>query len=276
MFLHRLQEAVHSGAQLIHELLDFLVAGAAFERLPQRLLGAAQTGLRVRDVAVLDADRHLPEPLGDFAQIVVGLGANERPEDRAQPKIDAGVWRKFFRRHRQGVERGGDERAGAGVKRQIAPLLDQRARQRLGKNAFGKAEGERFAVAFVAGLVAGDKGHRHFGPGPGMVGEILDGLPGSAFGARLRQHQRELGRTEQRTSGIAFRPRIVLACEGGARLGDPIIVFKPVGQKQRAARLLLGILGERDRRRLVGNDIERPGQIVADAAQSRGCLSSRS
>ncbi len=178
--------------------------------------------------------------------------------------------REFFRRHRQRVERGGDERAGAGIKRKIAPLLDQRARQRLGENAFGKAERERFAFAFVAGFVAGDKRHRHFGAGPGMVGEVLDGLPDAAFGARLRQHQRELGRTEQRTSGIAFRRRLVLARKGRARLGDPIIVLEPVGQQERAARLLLGILGERDRRRLVGNDVERPGQVFTDAAQSRG------
>ena len=60
LLLHRLQIAIHGGAQLIHQLLDFLIAGAAFERLAQRLLGVAQTGLGVGNVAVLDADRHLP------------------------------------------------------------------------------------------------------------------------------------------------------------------------------------------------------------------------
>ena len=63
--------------------------------------------------------------------------------------------------------------------------------------------------------------------------------------------------------------RLVLARERRLRFGDAVIVFEAVGQKQRAARLLLGILGERNRRRLVGNDVERPGQIVAGAVQRR-------
>ena len=98
LLLHRLHEAIHRRTQLIHQLLDFLIAGAALERLPQRLLGVAQTGLRVGNVAVFDADRHLPQPRGDFAQIVVALGADQRPEDRTQTEIDAGVGREFFRR----------------------------------------------------------------------------------------------------------------------------------------------------------------------------------
>ena len=42
LLLHRLHEAVHGGAQLVHQLLEFLVAGAAVERVAQRFLGAAQ------------------------------------------------------------------------------------------------------------------------------------------------------------------------------------------------------------------------------------------
>ena len=37
-----LHEAVHGRAQLIHELLDLLVAGAAFKRVAQRLFGSAE------------------------------------------------------------------------------------------------------------------------------------------------------------------------------------------------------------------------------------------
>ena len=48
-------------------------------------------GLRVGNVAVLDADRHRPQPRHHVAQIVVGLGAHQRPEDRAQSEIDAGA-----------------------------------------------------------------------------------------------------------------------------------------------------------------------------------------
>ena len=50
---HRLHEAIHRRAQLIHELLDLVVAGAAIERLLQRILGVAQRVLRIGNIAVL-------------------------------------------------------------------------------------------------------------------------------------------------------------------------------------------------------------------------------
>ena len=276
LLAHRLHVAIHRGAQLVHELLEVLLAGAALERLAQRLLGVAQRRLRVGNVAVLEADRHRPQPPDDVAQIVVGLGANQRPEDRAQPEIDAGVGRELLRRHRQRVERGDDERSRIGVEREIAPLLDQRLRQRLGEDALGQAQRERLALALVAALVAGDERHHHFGAGPGMIGQILDGLADAVAGARLRQDQREIGRAEQRTPALALCRRLVLAHKGRLRLGHPVIVFDAVGQKERAAPLLFGIFGERDGRRLVGDDVERPGQVVADAAQRRGAGSRRS
>ena len=229
LLLHRLQEAVHRRAQLIHQLLDLFIAGAAFERLAQSFLGVAQIGLRIGNVAVLDGDRHLPQPRRHVAQIVVGLGANERPEDRTQSEIDAGVGREFFRRHGQRIERGGDERPSAGVERQIAPLFDQRARQRLAEQPLGKAERERFALALIAGFVVGNERHDHFGAGPGMIGQILDGLADAVLGARLRQDQREIGRTEQRMR-LPFRSRFLLAGKGRPRLDDPVIVFQPVRQ----------------------------------------------
>ena len=229
LLLHRLHEAVHRRAQLIHELLDLLVAGAAFERLAQRLLGIAQRGLGVGNVAVLDADRHRPQPRRHVAQIVVGLGVNERPEDRTQAEIDAGVGRELFRRQRQRVERGDDERTRPGIEREIAPLFDQRPRQRLGEHALGQAEGERLAVALVAALVAGDQRHHHVGAGPGMVGQILDGLADAFLGARLRQDQREIGRpVERMRPGAVCRGR-VFAGKRGLRLGHPVIVLEAVG-----------------------------------------------
>ncbi len=231
-----------------------------------------RSGLGVGNVAVLDADRHLPQPRGHLAQIVVGLGAHQRPEDRAQPEIDAGVGRELFRRHGERIERGGDQRPRAGIEREIAALLDQRPRQRLGEDALGQAERERLALALVAAFVAGDERHHHFGAGPRMIGQILDGLADAVFGARLRQHQREIRRPVERVrarrcclAGSDF------ARECRLRFGHAVIVFEPVGQQQRAAILLLGILGERDRRRLVGNGVERPGQIVAGAAQASPC-----
>ena len=69
---------------------------------------------------------------------------------------------------------------------------------------------------------------------------------------------------------LALPGTIILARKSRLRLGHPVIVLDPVGQQQRTAALLLGILGERDGRRLVGNGVERPGHVVADAAQGRG------
>jgi hypothetical protein len=201
------------------------------------------------------------------AQIVVGLGAHQRPVDAAQPQICAGLGREFFRRQRQRVERGEDERPRIGVEREIAALLDQRPRQRLGEDALGQAQCERLALADIAAFVAGDQRHLDFGAGPGMIGQILDGLGDAGAGARLRQDQREIGRPEQWMRAFAVGVVIVLAGKRRLRLGHPVIVFEPVGQQQRAAALLLGILGQFDGRRLVGDDIERPGQIVAGAAQ---------
>ena len=57
---HGLHEAVHRRAQLVHQRLDLVVAGAAFERLLQRVFGVAQRVLRGGNVAVLQPDRHLP------------------------------------------------------------------------------------------------------------------------------------------------------------------------------------------------------------------------
>ena len=50
---------------------------------------------------------------------------------------------------------------------------------------------------FVAGLVARGQYHRHVDAGPGMLGQILRGLPDAIAGARLRQHQREVGRARR-------------------------------------------------------------------------------
>ena len=66
---HRLHEAVHRRAELIHQLFQLGIAGAALQRLAQRLLGVAQLRLRVADVAVLELHRHRPHALCDVAQL---------------------------------------------------------------------------------------------------------------------------------------------------------------------------------------------------------------
>ena len=229
-----LHVAGHRLAQLVHQLLDLVVAGAARERLLQRGFGVAQRVLRVGHVAVLDGDRHLPEPRRHVAQFVVGFGAHQLPEDRAQPEIDAGLRREFLRRDGERIERGDDLRPRIGVHRQIAPLFDQRPRQGLDEDALRQAERQRIALADIAALVMGDERHRHFGAGPGMVGEILDGLADAVPGSRLRQHQRKLRRAvermRRRRRRRAGRGRLILAREGGLGLGDAVIVLEPIGQ----------------------------------------------
>ena len=66
------QEIVQRGAQIVGELLDLLVAGAAFQRLLERLLRRAQRLVDIGDVAVLDGDGERPQAGDDLAQRVVG------------------------------------------------------------------------------------------------------------------------------------------------------------------------------------------------------------
>ena len=57
----------------------------------------------------------------------------------------------------------------------------------------GSCNSNGVALALVAGFVARGERHRHVGAGPGMVGQVLGGLPDAVLGARLRQHQRKSG-----------------------------------------------------------------------------------
>jgi len=63
------------------------------------------------------------------------------------------------RRRQVRDDRGDDLRTDAGVEREIAPLLDQRLRQRFGEQALGQAEGERLAPALVAAFIARRERH---------------------------------------------------------------------------------------------------------------------
>ena len=54
------------------------------------------------------------------------------------------------------------------------------------------------ADALVAGFVLGGQRQRDLGAGIGVFAQILDGLADAVAGPRIRQHQRELRRLEQR------------------------------------------------------------------------------
>ncbi len=118
--------------------------------------------------------------------------------DRAQAEIDAGVGRELLGRDGERVERGQHDRLLVGVERQDAALLDQRARQRLDEEALRQGEFMRLAAPFVAGFVMRDQRDGDLGAGPGVLGEIVDGLPAAAARARLRQREPHFGRLEQR------------------------------------------------------------------------------
>ena len=194
------------------------------------------------------------------------------PVDRAQAEIDAGLGREALRRERQRVERGHHAVLHVAVEREIAALLDQRAGQRLDERPLGQPQLMRRRAALVVGLVAGGERHHHVDAGPGMLGQILDGLADAVLGARLRQHQREVGRAVERTRRLGGRLRRGLLLEHRLRVDHAVVVLDLVGKLQRAAGLAFRLLGERDDRHAVRDRGEAPHQIVAAAAHGRAAV----
>src|ERR1700730_1902106 len=267
----RLHELVERRAQIFGELLDFLVGRATLQRLTQGFLCLARRGLGVGKLAVLDHARHAPQPRHDVAQLVVGLRIREQEVNRAQAEILRDLRHETCRRDRERIERRHHVRLRFGIERQIAPLLGQGAGQRLEEHALRQREFGRFARPLIAGLIARGQRQRHFGAGPRMIREVLGGLPGAVAGARLRQHQREVRRAIKRTQRAAVGGLVLLERENRLRADHAVVVFHLVGELQRAARLRLRVLGERDRRRAVRNGCEREGHVVVQhAAQRRG------
>ena len=123
------QEIVQRRAQVLGQLLDLLVAGAALQRLLERVLRRAQCLVDIGDVAILDADRKCPQAGHGSTHRVIGAGGFELPRDAVEAKILAGFGREQFRRDHQRIERGVDLRVLVGIERQDAALLDQRACQ---------------------------------------------------------------------------------------------------------------------------------------------------
>ena len=84
-------EIVQRRAQILGQLLDLFVAGAAFQRLLERVLRGAQRLVDVGDVAVLDGDGERPQAGDDLAHRVVGAGGLELPRDAVEAEILPGV-----------------------------------------------------------------------------------------------------------------------------------------------------------------------------------------
>ena len=203
-----LQELVHGRAQLIHQLLDFFVARAAFERLTKRLLCLTQCLFGLRDVSVFKLNGHVPQPGHHFAQGVVVFRILKIEIDRTQAEIDAGFLCEALRRDSERVKRGKHQRFCFGVERQDTPLLDERASQGLYENPLRQRQLLRLTTALIAGLIPRRQRHDRFGTGPRMLGKVMRGLRRTGAGARLRQGECVVRRGEQRTTGcVGRRPR---------------------------------------------------------------------
>src|SRR5260221_2344266 len=85
-------EIIQRGAQVLGELLDLFVAGAAFQRLLERLLRGTQGLVHIGDVAILDDDRERPQAADDLAHGVVGAGGLQLPRDAEEAEVLCGVW----------------------------------------------------------------------------------------------------------------------------------------------------------------------------------------
>src|SRR3978361_486576 len=243
------------------ELLYFFVAGAAFQRLLERLLGRTQGLVDIGDVAILDSDRERPQAGDDLAQGIVGAGAVELPPYAVEAEIVAGFGREQLRRDHQRVDRVIDLRLLPGIEREVAALLDQRARQRLGEQPLRQFHVEGLAAPLIAGFILGRQRQRDVRAGIGVLAEILDGLADAVAGPRIGQHQRKVWGLEQRTGYGA------LAAIGGPnrklrlRFGDAVIILYLVRHLQRAAGLAFRILGQCYGRGTVGRGAELPWRL---------------
>src|SRR6476646_8831831 len=265
-----LQELVERSAQLVGELLELLVARAALQRLTQRFLRRAQGLLGIGDAAVLEMHRHVPHARNDVAQLVIAFCTRQLPEDRAQTEIDVALHVEALRRQGERIEGSEDVGLSVAIERKRPPLLDQRTRHRLRERPLRQAEFEPRALAFVAGLVARGQDHGHVHARPRMLRQILGALSGAVLRARLRQHQRKIRRIVERARGVTVGALVILQLELRLGADNAVVVFELVGKLQRAARLPLGVLGERNGRWLVRGGGELPGDVAGGGA-AHGC-----
>ena len=91
----------------------------------------AQIALGVGEIAVFDAQRHLPEIIGDLDEIGVGTRRRQPLRGDPQPKIDAGADVESVGLDHQGVERGRNPAPVVGMENEIAALFDEGAGERL-------------------------------------------------------------------------------------------------------------------------------------------------
>ena len=221
----RLHELVERRAQFIHQLLDLFVGRAALQRLAQRILRRAKRLLGFRDVAVFQEHRHRPQPRHHVAQAVVGLGARQLPVDRAQPEIDVGFRDEALRRDGQRIERDQHVVLGVGIEREIAALLDQRARQRLGERPLRQPHLVRRARPSLLASSRATSVIVTSTPAQGCSDRSLVVWPVPARVRACGSTSAKFGASYSGRGGLARRPVRRLALEGRLRVDHAVVVL---------------------------------------------------
>ena len=206
--------------------------------------------------------------------------ALQAPIGRAQAQEHLQVVDELLRLQRQRGDGAGHLRPVARVLGQPAPLLDDGARQRLAEAPLGQHQLDRRAAPGLAGKVLGDERQLDLHARPGMVADLVEALPFGLLGIGARQPQRQRRRPLVRRARallgagprpggrglVLLRPHALDAALGG---DDAVVVLDLEEQLQRAARALLGVLGDGDLGRVVGDHLERPAQQLDAAGVDR-------
>ena len=136
----RLQIARQRAAQLIDQAIELLRRSVPLQSLAQPVLRRLHVALGFGNVAVLDAERQVPE-LAHHARDRLGrLIVVEPPISVAQGEIDRAVGDRPLAADGQGIERHGDLARRIPLAHELLALLDHRLGKRLGEFALGQDE----------------------------------------------------------------------------------------------------------------------------------------
>ena len=179
--------------------------------------------------------------------------------DRTQAEILPRLRREGLRRDQKRLQRDHHQRLLACVERKQPALLDQRAGERLVEDPLRQPHVEGQAASFIAGLILGDERQRDVRASIGMFAQVLRGLADAVLRPRTRQTEDEFDRIVQWRRCLLRRAVVRRSQRDlGLRLGYAVIVLELVGERETAMRLSFRILRKRDRRRMVGDGLERP------------------